>query len=438
MRTKGKLKMKLSNLPTTVILKGGIVLDPLHKTKAKADVLIENGKIKAIGQISTSGSAQVIGCHGLIVTHGFCDLHVHFREPGREDKETLQSGARAALAGGFTRVCVMPNTNPPLDSPESIRFVKEKARDCPIHIHPIGAVTKGQAGQELTEMGAMLEEGAVAFSDDGSPISHGGMMRRALEYATMFNVPVINHAEDENIRSDGVMNEGLVSTQLGLSGNPTLAESTMVHRDLDLSILTGAKLHVPHVSTGMAADHIRKMKKSNSRISAEVTPHHMYFNDEALSTYNTNLKVSPPIRSEGDRIALIKAVMEGTIDCIATDHAPHTIEDKESTFDMAPFGMIGLESCLGIVNKVLVKGNGMSLKGLILKLTVNPRNIMGFETDLFAKGAPAEIVVFDADEVWDFDRNAILSRSSNSPFIGESLIGRVKYTIAKGKLASME
>lgn len=427
--------MKLIDLPPLVVLKGGIILDPFHKTEIKNDLFIENGKIKEIGILTPPENALVIDCKGLIVTHGFCDLHVHFREPGREDKETLQSGSKAAMAGGFTRVCVMPNTNPPIDSPESVRFVKEKSKACPIHIHPIGAVTKDQAGQEITEMGAMLDEGAVAFSDDGSPISHGGIMRRALEYAGMFNVPVINHAEDENIRLNGVMNEGFMSTQLGLSGNPSLSESIMVHRDLELSKLTGAKLHVPHVSTETAVDDIRIIKKTNIRVSAEVTPHHLYFNDQALITYNTNLKVAPPIRSEGDRKALIKAVIEGTIDCIATDHAPHTLEDKESTFDDAPFGMIGLESCLGVVIKVLVKDNGMNLLDMIIKLTLNPRNIMGFEVDLFATGVSSEIVIFNANEAWKFDRNSIVSRSSNSPFIGESLVGRVKYTISKGKLA---
>ncbi|HIB32306.1 MAG TPA: dihydroorotase [Candidatus Marinimicrobia bacterium] len=425
--------MKISSQPEKVLFQNGEILDPVKKTIKPGGVLVIDGKIADTGRIETPDDAKVFDCKNLVITHGFCDLHVHFREPGREDKETLQTGSRAAMAGGFTRVCAMPNTNPPLDSPEAVSFIQEKSGSCPVHIHPIGAVSKGQKGKELTEMGLMKDMGAVAFSDDGLPIQDGSVMRRALEYATMLDVPIINHAEDECLRADGVMNESVVSNHLGLPGNPAVAESTMVHRDLELSELTGAKLHVPHVSTVDAIDYINGMKSKNSKVTAEVTPHHLYFNHEALSFFNTHLKVAPPIRSENDRQSLIAAVKDGTIDCIATDHAPHTIQDKETTFDLAAFGMIGLESCFGVVKKVLVDDASLDLISLISMMTVKPRNIMGFDSDLFKKGVAAELVVFDPNESWTFHRRNVYSRSINSPFYGKDLSGRVKCTISKGQ-----
>ena len=427
--------MNINKLYKNVLLKDGTIYDPFKKKSIKGNILITNGKINGIGDIKASGGADIIDCTNLIITHGFCDIHAHFREPGREDKETLQTGAKAALAGGFTRVCVMPNTNPPLDDPESIRFIVEKAEETPIYIHPIGAITKGQLGKEITEMGAMKSEGAVAFSDDGVPLQNAYVMRLALEYAGMINVSIINHAEDVSLRNDGVMNESEISTRLGLSGNPDVAESTMVHRDLQVAQSTNSTLHVPHVSTKKSVEEIKKYRSEFPKVTAEVTPHHLYFNDKALITYNTNLKVAPPIRTENDRKALIAAISDGTIDCIATDHAPHTIEEKEAPFDLAPFGMIGLESCFGAVNKVLVKQYGMEIESLIDLLTIKPRKIMGFEQNIFIKGAQAEIAIIDPQSSWTFERDCIHSKSINSPFIGEKLIGKIKYTIVKGLLA---
>ena len=409
-------------------------MDPLSGRSWKGNVVIERNKIKSVGSVGGAKGETVIDCSGLVITHGFCDIHVHFREPGREDKETLQTGSRAALAGGFTRVCIMPNTSPPLDSPESIRFVVEKAEECPVHIHPIGAVTKGQKGQELTEVQAIFSEGAVAVSDDGLPITDAQVMRLALEYTSMFDKPVINHAEDECLRNNGVMHEGEISTRLGLAGNPSLAEAIMIQRDLELANMIQTKLHVPHVTSASGAANIRRMKKSNSNITAEVTPHHLFFNDQALLEYNTNFKVAPPIRSEKDRKELIKAVKDGTFDCIATDHAPHTIEEKEATFDLAPFGMIGLESCFGAVNKVL----DMPLKELLKLLTVNPRRVMGFEEDLFTTGCAAELTILDPDQEWTFMEQNIYSKSRNTPFVGERLKGKVHFTISKGFIADLE
>ncbi len=428
--------MNTKKLSKRTLLKGGAILDPVNEKSFKGDVLIENGKIAKIGKVSGK-DADVIDCTGLTITHGFCDLHVHFREPGREDKETLQSGSQAALAGGFTRVCAMPNTDPPIDSPESVRFIREKGEECPIHIHPIGAATKGQNGNEMTEMGSMAEEGAVAFSDDGLPIMDGGVMRRVLEYGGMLGKPVINHAEDDCLRNEGVMNEGFMSTRLGLPGNPVEAEGVMVHRDLELAKLAGAKIHVPHISTARSVKHVAEMRSHYEYISAEVTPHHLFFTDDDLETYDTNLKVAPPIRGKEDKKALIEGIKNGTIDCIATDHAPHTIEDKETTFDLAAFGMIGLESCLGVVLKVLVNNEKIDLMTVIKALNVNPRNVMGFSNDLFSEGSPAELTIFEPKEKWTFTKDDIASKSCNSPFNGKELEGKVKYTIVKGQITSI-
>ena len=425
--------MNLKKLPKKLVLQGGTILDPLSGRSKKGNVVIERNKIKSVGSTGGAKGETKIDCSGLVITHGFCDVHVHFREPGREDKETLQTGSRAALAGGFTRVCVMPNTSPPLDTPESIRFIVEKAEECPVHIHPIGAVTKGQKGQELTEVQGIISEGAVALSDDGLPISDSQVMRLALEYTSMFDKPVINHAEDECLRNNGLMHEGEISTRLGLAGNPSLAEAIMIQRDLELANMIQAKLHVPHVSSAGGAANIRRMKKLNPNITAEVTPHHLFFNDQALLEYNTNFKVAPPIRTEDDRKELIKAVKDGTFDCIATDHAPHTIEEKEATFESAPFGMIGLESCFGAVNKVL----DMPLKELLKLLTVNPRRVMGFEEDLFKIGCAAELTILDPAQEWIYKEQNIYSKSRNTPFIGEKLKGKVRYTISKGTIADL-
>ena len=430
-------KLNIQKLPKKLILQHVNILDPLKEKVFKGNTLIINGKISGVGKFEQPADAKTINCEGLTLTHGFCDLHVHFREPGDEDKETLMSGSRAALAGGFTRVCTMPNTTPPIDSPESISFIIQKSKDCPIHVHPFGAVTQGQKGKEITEMGLMYQAGAVAFSDDGLPIQNGLVMRKALEYSKMLDVPIINHAEDDCLRCDGVMNEGIISTRLGLSGNPSISESTMVHRDLKLAEMTGAKLHVPHVSTAASVKHIKEMKSINNKITAEVTPHHLFFNDEDLVNYNTNLKVAPPIRNNSSRKALIKGIKQGVIDCIATDHAPHSLHEKETTFDCASFGMIGLESCFGIVKRLLVDEEGLSLIHLVKLLTIEPRRIMGFSSNLLEIGAEAELVLFDANKYWKFDSANILSKSSNSPFLGKKLIGKVKYTISKGNIAEI-
>ena len=428
--------MKISKLKKNVVLKNGTIIDPFNNSEKKGDIHIENGKIKAVGKVSTPKSSEIIDCKDLNITHGFFDLHVHFREPGGEDKEDLNSGSLAALAGGFTGVCTMPNTNPPIDSPESIRYIIDRSEECPINIFPIGAVTKSQKGKEITEMGAMINEGAIAFSDDGVPIGDAKVMQNALEYSSMFDIPIINHAEDECLKCDGVMHMGKVSTSLGLPSSPGITESNMVRRDLELAVHAGARLHVPHVSSFRSVEHIKALKKKSEKISAEVTAHHLFFTDEDLVSYNTNLKVAPPIRSKKDKKALIEAVKSGIIDCIAADHAPHTIEEKEGTFDIAPFGMIGLESCFGAVNKVLTKDNKISHLELIKLLTVNPRKIMKLNQDLFKEGTNAEIVIYDPNIEWKFSLENIYSKSNNSPYLNRVLKGKIKSTIVKEHIAS--
>ena len=430
--------MKSKNL-RKVLLKSGRIIDPFSKKTFKGDILIENGKISKIGSsIPFRGKGyDIIDCKGLVVTHGFCDIHVHFREPGREDKETLETGANAAIAGGFTQVCTMANTNPVIDSPEHIHYVVSKSEKLPVDIFPIGAVSKNQEGKDLTEMLLMQKNGAVAFSDDGLPIQNAQFMKLALTYSKMLNVPIMNHAEDIFLRNDGVMNASTTSNNLGLKGNSSLAEAVMVYRDLILATSMNCKLHLLHLSTKESVYLLKQFKSKKNLISSEVSPHHLYFVDEDIENFNTNLKVGPPIRGKADRKALIEAIKSGLIDCIATDHAPHTIEDKETTFNDAEFGMIGLESCFGVVNKVLVKENGMSLKSLIEKLTVNPRKVMNLDANLFVEGKHAQITIFDPNEKWVFGNEHILSKSSNSPFIGKELIGRVKYVVSKNQFFSL-
>ena len=422
-----------------ILLKSGRIIDPFSKKTFNGDLLIESGKISKISDsISTKGKDyKVIDCKGLVVTHGFCDMHVHFREPGREDKETLESGSYSALAGGFTQVCTMANTNPVIDSPEHIHYIVSKSQKLPIDIFPIGAVSKGMKGEELTEMLLMQKNGAIAFSDDGVPIQNAQFMKLALTYSKMLNVPIMNHAEDIFLRNDGVMNASSTSNNLGLKGNTSLGEAVMVYRDLLLAESLNSKLHLLHLSTKEAVDLLKQFKSKKQLITAEVSPHHLYFVDEDIDSFDTNLKVAPPVRSKKDRKALIEGIKSGLIDCIATDHAPHTLEDKETTFNEAAFGMIGLESCFGVVNKVLVKENGMSLKSLIEKITVNPRKVMNLETNLFDIGSKAQITIFDPNEKWKFQNSHILSKSSNSPFIGKDLVGKVKFVISKNQFFTL-
>ena len=412
-----------------IILENGTIYDPYKNKKKAGSILIEDGVVKEVGKVSAPDNARKIDCAGKLIVPGLIDIHAHFREPGREDKETLATGARAAFSGGFTRVCVMPNTDPPLDSPEAIRFIIEKSADLPVQILPIGAITIGQKGLELAEVGEMVKAGAVAISDDGLPVQNGQVLRNALEYAQKYDVPVINHAEDIYLRNDGIMNEGGLSTRLGLPGNPDISESVMVHRDLEIADYTGGRIHIPHVSTKRSIDLIRRYKKMGVNVTAEVTPHHIGLTEELLGEYDTHAKVAPPLRSELDRKALVKGLLDGTIDCIATDHAPHTIEEKEMDFIHSPCGMIGLESAFGLSHTVLVKA-GASTEKVVQWFTKGPAGIMGWNIVSFQIGAPAEIAIIDSNQKWTFKESHIQSKSKNSPMVGMKFTGKVIGTIS--------
>ena len=410
------------------LLTGGKIYDPFNKKYLKGDLLINNGKIDSIISGKEEKDINVLDCKNKIITHSFIDIHSHFREPGREDKETLETGCMSALYGGYTTVCLMPNTSPPIDSPELIRFINDKTKDFPINVLPIGAITKTQSGKELAEIGQMVKEGAVAISDDGIPVEDSRIFRFALEYAKMFNIPVINHAEDVFFRTDAVMNESIESTKLGLAGSPHITEAIMVARDLMINEYVNGRIHVPHLSSMESVEIIRRYKKINNNVTAEVTPHHIYFNDSALNTYNTNLKVAPPIRAEEHRIALIDALKDGTIDCIATDHAPHNVEEKENDFIHASCGMTGLETAFSSSYTAL-KEHGFSIEDTINLFTSAPSKVMNIKKEFLEQGSNAEIVVLDQEENWDVSEDNFKSKSRNSAFIGETLTSRVKYTI---------
>ena len=419
----------INKLKQSVLLEGGTIYDPFENKKIKGSILIQNGLVKEVGDIAAPENVTKVNCRGKIISPGFIDIHAHFREPGREDKETLATGARAAISGGFTRVCVMPNTNPPLDSPEAIRFIIEKSTGLPVKIYPMGAITIGQKGLELTEVGEMVKAGAVAISDDGLPVQNGQVLRNALEYAQKYSIPVINHAEDIHLRNEGVMNESILSTKLGLPGNPDISESVMVHRDLEVADYTGGRIHIPHVSTKRSVDLIRKSKKMGVNVTAEVTPHHIGLTEEKLWEYDTYAKVAPPLRQDSDRNALIEGLLDGTIDCIATDHAPHTIEEKEMDFIHSPCGMIGLESAFGLSNTVLTNA-GATTEQVIQWFTNGPSAIMGWNIVPFQVGKQAEVVIIDPKKKWEFNESDIQSRSKNSPMLGMKFTGKVELTIS--------
>ena len=354
------------------------------------------------------------------------DLHVHFREPGYENSETIETGCRAALAGGFTKVCCMPNTNPAIDTRETVRFIYEKAENEIVDVYPIAAVTKGRKGEELTEMVELAEAGAVAFSDDGAPVKNAQLMRFALEYSKITGKPVINHAEDSQLKADGIMNEGVVSTQMGISGNPGIAEQVMIARDLCLAEFVNARIHIPHISTAGSVELIRQAKGRGLTVTAEATPHHFSLTDEYMRSFDANGKVAPPLRTEEDRLAIIAGIKDGTIDAIATDHAPHIYDTKETSLDLASYGMIGLETAFALAMTNLVHKEAITLMELIKLLTIKPAMLMQLPIPTFEKGAEASFTVFNPDEWWVFNRKNIFSKSYNTPFIGSEFTGRVK------------
>jgi dihydroorotase len=421
-----------------LILKGGRVIDPASHFDKTSDVLIEDGVVKAVESGARADGARVIDCAGKIVTPGFVDLHVHLREPGHEYKEDIASGARAAAAGGFTTVCCMPNTNPPNDNRAVTDLIVRRAREAAVvRVLPIGAISKGLKGESLAEMGEMKDAGIIAVSDDGMPVMNADLMRRALEYARTFGLCVVQHAEDKNLAQGGVMNEGPAATRAGLRGQPPAAESVMVARDLELVAWTGARYHVAHISTAAAVRAVREAKKRGLPVTAEATPHHLSLTDVACCSYDTSTKVAPPLRSEADRQAVREALADGTIDCIATDHAPHATQEKQLEFDQAAFGMVGLETALGLGLK-LVDEKVLTLGKLIERLTVGAARVFGLNAGTLGKGAPADVAIFDVEAAYRVDPERFQSKSRNSPFRGWELRGRVTHTIVGGVVVHEE
>jgi len=415
-----------------ILIKSGQVVDPINNINEVLDVLIDKGKIEKIAKSINAEGAEVIDAKGKIVAPGLVDLHVHLREPGREDEETIASGAKAAAKGGFTTVLAMPNTEPVCDNDAQVKFILEKAKDAVINVLPVGAISKTLKGEELAEIGDMAQAGIVAISDDGHPVSNAQLMRRALEYSTMFNIFVITHAEDLDLTADGVMNEGATATRLGLKGIPAESETVAIARDIALARMTKGKLHIAHVSKAGSVELIRQAKKSGLKITCETAPHYFTLTDSALEDYNTNLKVKPPIGTAIDQQTIIAGLKDGTIDAIATDHAPHAEHEKDCPFDEAAFGMIGLETALALTKKIL------DWKELIEKMSLNPAKIAGLDKGTLTIGQDADLIIIDPDEDWKVTKEDFVSCSKNSGFIGMSLKGRVRVTISGGKIAYKE
>ena len=416
---------------------GGRVIDPETRLDRIADIFVQDGLIRKISSGKTTtkiGAKEVIDAKGKIVVPGLIDMHAHLREPGREDEETIYSGSCSAVAGGFTSVCCMPNTEPPIDNQEAVKFVYAKAKEAKCKVFCVGAVTKGQKGEELTEIFDLVQAGVVAISDDGKPVSSSQVMRNALEYCKMFNLPIISHCEDLNLSSGGVMHEGFVSTSLGMNGIPSIAEEVMVARDLKLAEFTGGKVHIAHVSTCGSVDLIREAKRRGIKVTCEATPHHFTLTDEAVKTFDTNAKVNPPLRTRKDVEAIKKGLKNGTIDSIATDHAPHSVEEKEVEFDFAPFGMVGLETALGLVVTELVNKKILTWAQAIAKLTINPSRILNLKAGRIKKDFPADLTIIDPKASWVVNPKDFKSKSKNSPFVGKKLWGKVCHTIVDGKI----
>jgi dihydroorotase len=421
-----------------LLLANGRVLDPANGIDARQDVLIADGVIESVGdQLPRASDLDIIDVAGKVVCPGFIDMHVHLREPGYEYKETVATGTRAAAAGGFTAVCCMANTNPVNDNRSITDYILAKARtEGLVRVHPIGAVTRGLKGEELAELAELAEAGCIAFSDDGRCVMNAALYRRAMEYTLPFGVPIISHAEDDTLAQGSSMNEGVVSTELGIAGTPATAEEVMVARDILLAELTGAHVHIAHLSTAGGARLVRDGKARGVRVTAEATPHHLVLTEEAIRSFDPNMKMRPPLRTKRDTEALVEALADGTIDCIATDHAPHALAEKEGEFDQAAFGVIGLETAVPVLLDRLVRPGFLPLTTLIARLSSDPARLLGLPGGTLRPGAPADITVLDLEQPVTIDADRLRSRSRNTPFAGWTLTGAVVMTIVDGKVVA--
>jgi dihydroorotase len=418
------------------LIRGGRVIDASQNLDAIADVLIKDGEIAAVGEklAAPKSDGDVIDAAGKIVCPGLIDMHVHLREPGNEEEETIASGSAAAVAGGFTSIACMPNTHPAIDTEAMIEFVyRQAARAGLCNVYPIGAITKGREGKELAEIGQMVRAGAVAFSDDGSGVASASVMYRAMQYVNMFNRVIIQHCEDADLASGGCMNAGPTATRLGLPGIPSMAEETMVQRDLLLAANTGARYHVAHISTSGAVQLVREARARGTAVTAEVCPHHLLLTEESCHDFDTNFKMNPPLRSAADVEACIRGVADGTIDCLVTDHAPHAADEKrEWDFQAAPFGIVGLEVALPLFIKALVEPGHLNWSGLIERLTIRPARVLGLQKGTLKAGADADVTIFDPNETWRVNVESFRSKSQNCPYAGWDVKGRVTETIVAG------
>ena len=417
-------------------LHGGRVIDPSQGVDATIDVLIVDGLVVTLGgDLRPPEKARTVDCSGLIITPGLIDVHVHMREPGEEHKETIATGAAAAAAGGFTGVCAMPNTNPPVDDPAAVGFVAAQGRRAgAARVYPVGCISVGRAGERLALVGEMVDAGAVAITDDGSPVMDSGLMRLALEYSQSFGIPVADHPEDLGLSASGQMNEGLISGRLGLSGKPNAAEDIHIVRDLLLAELTGGHIHLQHVSTRFGVESIRQAKARGVRVTAEASPHHLVLTHEAVKGYLTDAKMNPPLRTSEDKEAVRDGLADGTLDTIATDHAPHHYDEKETAFADAPNGIVGLETAVGVILTKVVAEGVIDLQTMVERMSCQPARAFGLPGGSLAEGSPGDVTVFDPNVKWTVDPEDFVSKSRNSPFIGWELTGRPCYTIVGGRI----
>ena len=424
----------------SMLIRGGRVIDPKNGVNMIADVLVENGKIAAVGENLAAENVQVIEAEGRVVAPGFIDMHCHLRDPGQEYKEDLISGTKAAARGGFTGVCCMPNTHPVNDNAAVTRYILEKAQwqGSGVHVYPVGAISKGLEGKEMAEIGRMKQAGIIAISDDGKPVANSNLLRLAMQYADYFGVFVMSHSEDKNLVGDGVMNEGFISTKLGLPGITRAAEEVMIARDILVAEAEGKRIHLCHVSTKGGVQLVREAKKRGVRVTAETAPHYIGATDEWVIGYDSNCRVNPPLREESDRQAVIAGLVDGTLDAIATDHAPHHLDEKNVEFHIAASGISGFETAFCISNTKLVKDGFMSLDQLIDKMSATPAKLLGVPGGELTIGAPADIVILDPDREVTVDADQFVSRGHNTPFNGKTYFGAVCATIVGGRVIDQE